>query len=592
MVDYRKDMEEAISTDLISRRDLLALGMLAAIPGGWLLDADPAVGAPASNASAMRALDRFIAGYCAAMNAPGLTLGLANANGPIRVSAYGYVDLAAKTPVSTSHLFEIGSITKSFAALIVLQLHEEGKIDLHAPIRDHLPWLAIETDFGEVLVHHLLTHSSGMPDDAPVFPIRPGRRPRQAFKPGSQFHYSNWGYDVLGHLIETIDRRSWPAAVAERILKPIGMSDTAPSITSTVRPRIAQSYTPLHDDRPTPRIAPLVPAGNLTVEAAAGSIASTPKDMALYMQMILNRGVIRGGRIISEESFRLFTTPYIAAPSFGPGASYGYGIAIDRLDGHVRLRHTGGMVSFMSAIHMDLDAGTGAFASINAQLGYRPNPVVELALRLLRSDMEHTKPPAIPAYDESAKVDAAESYPGVYSTEGGRRLEVAADGDRLLLVLAGERVPLQQTDPDVFIADHAGFDLFPLVFERDPHFVPKDSTDTSRGSIFALAYGADLYVASRHQDQLVLEPSPDLDRYVGKYYSEDPWHGTVRVVQRQRQLWLDGTDPLTPIGDNLFRVGAQPSSPDVAEFSGWVKEIPYLLFYDGGDFRRIGEANS
>jgi CubicO group peptidase (beta-lactamase class C family) len=587
-----KNMEKAMSTDLINRRDLVALGMLAAIPGGWLLDAKPAVGAPSSNASGMRALDRFIAGYCAAMNAPGLTLGLANANGPIRVSAYGYVDLAAKTPVSTSHLFEIGSITKSFVALIVLQLHEEGKIDLHAPIRDHLPWLAIETDFGEVLVHHLLTHSSGMPDDAPVIPIRPGRRPRQAFKPGSQFLYSNWGYDVLGHLIATIDRRPWPAAVAERILKPVGMSDTAPSITSAMRARIAQSYMPLHDDRPTPRLGPLVPAGNLTVEAAAGSIASTPADMALYMQMILNRGVIRGGRIISEDSFRLFTTPYIAAPSFGPGASYGYGIAIDKLDGHVRLRHTGGMVSFMSAIQMDLDSGTGAFASINAQLGYRPNPVAELALRLLRSDIEHTKPPAIPAYDESAKVDAAESYAGVYTSAGGRRLEVTADADRLFLILAGGRAPLQQADPDIFIADHAGFDLFPLVFERDPHFVPKDSTDTSKGSIIAIAYGSDRYVASRYKDQIVLEPSPDLDRYVGKFYSEDPWHGTVRVVQRQRQLWLDGTDPLTPIGDNLFRVGAQPTSPEVAEFSGWIGEIPHLLFYDGGDFRRIGEANS
>ncbi len=585
-------MEEAMSTDLINRRELLALGILAAIPGGLLLDAGPAVGAPASDASAVRELDRFIAGYCAAMNAPGLTLGLANAKGPIRISVYGYVDLAARTPVSPSHLFEIGSITKSFAALIMLQLHEEGKIDLHGPILDYLPWLAMETEFGEVLVHHLLTHTSGMPDDAPLFPIRTGRRPRQAFKPGSQFYYSNWGYDVLGHLIETIDRRSWPAAVAERILKPIGMSDTAPSITSTVRPRIAQSYMPLHDDRPIPRRGPLVPAGNLTVVTAAGSIASTPGDMALYMQMILNRGVIRGGRIISDESFRLFTTPYIAAPSFGPGASYGYGIAIDNLDGHVRLRHTGGMVSFMSAIQMDLDAGTGAFASINAQLGYRPNPVAQLALKLLRSRLEHTEPPAIPAYDESAKVDAAESYAGVYMSADGRRLEVAADADRLLLILAGGRVPLQQADPDTFIADHAGFDLFPLVFERDPHFVPKNSTDTSKGTIIALAYGSDRYVDSRYHDQVVLEPSPDLDRYVGKYYSEDPWHGTVRVVQRQRRLWLDGTDPLTPIGDNLFRVGAQPWSPEVAEFSGWAKEVPHLLFYDGGDFRRIGEAST
>jgi CubicO group peptidase (beta-lactamase class C family) len=106
----------------------------------------------------MHALDRFIAGYCEAMNAPGLTLGLAGAEGPLRAASYGYADLAAKIPVSPSHLFEIGSITKSFVALVILQLHEEGKVDLQAPIHGYLPWLAMETDFGDILIHHLLTH--------------------------------------------------------------------------------------------------------------------------------------------------------------------------------------------------------------------------------------------------------------------------------------------------------------------------------------------------------------------------------------------------------------------------------------------------
>jgi CubicO group peptidase (beta-lactamase class C family) len=104
----------------MTRRDMLALGALTLMPLELLSELTHAAPAPASNA--MRTLDRFIAGYCAAMNAPGLTLGLANAEGPIRVASYGYVDIAAKTPVTTSHLFEIGSITKSFVALAILQL--------------------------------------------------------------------------------------------------------------------------------------------------------------------------------------------------------------------------------------------------------------------------------------------------------------------------------------------------------------------------------------------------------------------------------------------------------------------------------------
>ena len=256
----------------MSRRDVFALGLLAAIPAAMLPEFARA--ATAANPASMRVLDKFIAGYCDAMNAPGMTLGLAAADGPLRTSSYGHVDVAAKIPVSPSHLFEIGSISKSFVAMVVLQLHDEGKVDLQAPIHSYLPWLSMQTNFGEILIHHLLTHSSGMPDDPPLFPNSPQRRPRQALKPGSEFHYCNWGYDVLGRLIETVDSRPWSAAVTERIFKPLGMSDTVPTITSAVRSRIAQSYMPLHDDRPYPRHGALAPAGNLAVEFAAGSIAS------------------------------------------------------------------------------------------------------------------------------------------------------------------------------------------------------------------------------------------------------------------------------------------------------------------------------
>jgi D-alanyl-D-alanine carboxypeptidase len=588
--------------DSMNRRDILALGLLAAIPGGLLPEFAHA--ASTANPATMRELDRFIAGYIEAMNAPGLTLGLTGADGPIRASSYGYVDLAAKIPVSPSHLFEIGSITKSFVAITVLQLHDEGKVDLQAPILSYLPWLAMETDFGEILVHHLLTHSSGMPDDSPLFPSSRGRRPRQAYKPGSDFHYCNWGYDVLGRLIETVDRRSWAAAVTERILKPVGMTDSVPTITSAVRSRIAQSYTPLHDDRPYPRHGALVPAGNLAVEFAAGSIASTPKDMGLYMQMILNRGEARGRRVISEEGFKLFSTRHIAAPPFGPSAGYGYGIAVDTLDGHVRLKHTGGMVSFMSAMHLDLDSRLGAFASVNAQLGYRPNPVVQLALQLLRAEREHAKQPAIPEFDPALKVADAQSYSGVYTAGDGRRIEVKHQAERLLLISEGRTIPLQQSDDGSFTADHPGFNLFPIVFERaadpaapaaspaSPAAPAANAADAPKPAIIALSCGSNWFARAGYKGEAPLKPLPALAKYVGKYYTENPWDGVIRVVQRQGQLWANGTDPLIPIGNHLFRIGEEASSPEVVEFDEAVNEEFNLLWFSGVQFRRIEDDNS
>jgi hypothetical protein len=379
--------------------------------------------------------------------------------------------------------------------------------------------------------------------------------------------------------------------VTERILKPVGMLDTAPTITSTVRPRIAQSYVPLHDDRPYPRHGALAPAGNLAVEFAAGSIASTPKDMSMYMQMLLNRGVIRGRRIISEESFKLFSTRHIDAPPFGPQAGYGYGIAVDTLDGHVRLKHTGGMVSFMSAMHLDLDARLGAFASINAQLGYRPNPVVQLALQLMRAEKEHAKPPAIPDFDAAAKVESAENYSGAYTSGEGRRLEVKSDSDRLKLTVDGHTIALQQSDNGTFLADYPGLDLFPIVFERAAEVAAHDAADKPKAAIIALAYGPDWFARAGYQGQTPLKASAELAKYAGMYYSENPWNGVIRVVQRQGQLWLGGTEPLTPIGNHLFRVGARPSSPGIAEFAEWTEQRPNFLWFDGVQFRRVGDAN-
>src|SRR5262249_42468681 len=128
-------------------------------------------------------------------------------------------------------------------------------------------------------------------------------------------------------------------------------------------------------DRPYPRNGRLVEAAGFFSDSAAGSVSSTAKDMGKYMAMIVNKGMGPKGRIISEEAFAKFSTAYIKAEDFSPTSSYGYGIAVDTLDQHKILRHTGGMISFMSAIQMDLEEGVGVFASINAQQGYRPNPV-------------------------------------------------------------------------------------------------------------------------------------------------------------------------------------------------------------------------
>jgi len=510
-------------------------------------------------------LDEFIGRYMQAMNAPGLTLALANKKGLVRTAGFGYSDVEMKTPVTPELLFEIGSITKSFVALTLLQLREEGKVNFEKPILDYLPWLPIETNYGAISIHHLLTHSSGLPDALSLFLSDPRARHAQGFKPGEHFHYCNLGFSALGYLIQKLDGRPWPEAVKARIFAPLGMTSTRAIINDRTKAGRARSYVPFYGENTYPRSGRLTRAPEIVFDDAAGSITSTPGDMALYLQMLLNRGQ----RIVSEASFAAFSTPYIEAPEFSPTAFYGYGIGVDKLDGHTILRHTGGMVSFASSIHVDLDGGVAAFASINAMQGYRPTPVTQFAVQLMNG--KRPVSPALPGTD----ISDASDYVGVYTTGNGRKLEVMADSGRLSLLSGAAAIPLEQTGGDTFVTSAPGWEHFPLLFGR------------TQGHVVELAYGSDWYTNARYQGTRSYPEPAELLAFAGFYQSESAWSGSVRIVLRKGSLWADGATLLQPIGNALFRMGDETWGPDTAEFHYVVEGKAQLLKLNGADYWRV-----
>jgi D-alanyl-D-alanine carboxypeptidase len=578
----RERMRRIASETELTRRAVLSLATASTVAAG-VASAARAVATPASVAapgSTPPALERFIADYMRVMNAPGMTLGLASREGTVATAAYGLADLEARAPVTTSHLFEIGSITKSFVGLVVLGLQEEGKLDVEHPILRYLPSLPVDASFGEIQIHHLLTHTSGMPDDTPVWPSDPTRRAKQSLPPGWVFHYCNWGYQVLGHLIEKIEGVAWLTSVRRRILAPLGMNDTGP-IANATRSRLVRSYVPFFDDRPYPKDGPLAPARGITYLPADGGIASTALDMTRYMQMLLNRGAGPRGRVVSPAAFERFMTKYVKAPEFGPNASYGYGIGIDDVDGHMRLRHTGGMGSFMSAMQLDLDAGFGAFASINAMQGYRPNPVVQYAIQLMRRSAEGAPAPAPPAADAAFAVAHPEDYVGTYTSPAGRRFQIVVDAGRLVLVDGPTHIPLQALlEGDQFVAIHPRYETFPLVFGRDPPSSEAEPGVAARPLVIDLGHGADWYAHARFKGDRREAPAPSLSPFVGTY---SDGRNVTRVVIRRGQLWLDGATKLVTIGDGVFRIGDKASSPGATlEFRRIVDGRAQLLFAGDG----------
>ncbi|HEV2853788.1 MAG TPA: serine hydrolase [Thermoanaerobaculia bacterium] len=551
-----------------------ARGVLGAQGPGAAPPADTT--AKGDTSPALRALDAFVERHRKEWGLPGLTLGLAGRQGTVAVRTYGHADIKTGLPLTPQNLFEIGSISKSFVGLTLLQLREEGKLDLNRPVREYLPWLRIESQYAPITVHHLLTHSSGLPGPLtlPSIPLW------TAHAPGEQFHYCNMGYYILGLLIETLDKRPLRESLRTRVLQPLGMTTSEPVISQDIRPRLPVSYWPLYDDRPFQRHGPIVEAPYLVMDNAAGCIASTPGDMALYMRMLLNRGRLPQGRLISEESFALFTRPAIAAPSFGEKSGYGYGIAIQPVEGRTLLRHTGGMVSFSSALQVDLDAGFGAFASVNASLaGYRPNAVAAYALSVLRAEAEKRPLPPMPALEDPYKVTNAADYAGTYtSPEGSRKLVIVADGELLKLMHEGEAVVLERVGPDDFYVSQPALERFPLSFGR--------MENGTNPAVIEVSHGGDWYAGERYTGPRTFEAPSEWRSYAGHYRNEDPWAGSFFVVVRKGRLWLGG-DPLVPLGPGLFRIGEEEHEPNRIRFEDTVNGKALRAVVSGTEYRRV-----
>ncbi|HEX8187785.1 MAG TPA: serine hydrolase domain-containing protein, partial [Pyrinomonadaceae bacterium] len=463
----------------------------------------------------------------------------------------------AAAPVRPETLFEVGSISKSFAAVALLQMLDEGRVDLHRPVVEYLPWLKLGQRHGAVTAHHLLSHTSGLPG-APLLPESVAVGLETFFKPGEKFVYSNIGYLLLGLLVEALDRRPFADALAARVLKPLGMNSSSPLVSNSLRARMAVGYAPEFEDRPFPLRGRLAEAAWIEVDTAAGGVASTSTDMVAYMRMLLNRGAGAGRRLISENSFGLLTRPVVKAPFRGEEASYAYGLWVSQnKEGATHLRHTGGMVAFSSSLDADLTNGVAAFASVNASLGgYRPVAVTKYALELLNAERAGREPPAPPAAPPPPdEVKNAADYAGTYAARDGRQLVLRAEGGRLLLTNKGGAVALERSGgPDSFIVKHPEFELFRLVFTREG------------GKVVEAGHGPDWYTNDRYKGPRAFEYPKEWEACAGRYRHESAWYGSTRVVLRRGALWLEGEQELVALPDGSFSIGPPEETAERVRF--------------------------
>jgi CubicO group peptidase (beta-lactamase class C family) len=541
--------------------------------------AEIVTGNPAALDEVLSLIDQYVERLMQEQGMPGLALAITDREGLLGTRNYGFADLGAQTAVDDDTLFEIGSIGKSFTAICLLQLAEEGIVDLDAPVTNYLPWFAVRSQYAPITIHHLLTHTAGIIDGSD-FPLDPrfevwALRDTDAATPGERCRYSNVGYKALGLLLEAVTDKPYAEIVRERVLDPLDMTHSAGAITYDQRRRLAVGYVPFYDDRPWRAAHGVAPAPWLETNTGDGCLSATAVDLAIYLRMLLNEGVGPNGRILSPESFARMRAPHT---EISPDVPYGYGLVVVEEDGRQLIGHGGDMVGYTSSMFGDVDAGIGVTVLGNGMAGL--SPVAEFALQIVVAARAGQPIPPLPPLEPETEV---EDFAGIYHGDTADLTVEAADG-RLTLIAGSERIALEPVRvpmiPDAFIADHPDFAIFPLRFGRD-----------ATGSVVELAHGGDWYATDYFEGARTFETPPEWAAYTGHYRSWNPWVSNFRIVTRKADLLQVGPSgreqTLHPEGDD-FRVGDDPDSPERISFDTIVEgEALRARLAGGADYYRF-----
>jgi CubicO group peptidase (beta-lactamase class C family) len=513
---------------------------------------------------------------------PGYALALTDRRATIAFQAYGHTDLARTGVPTEATLYEIGSIGKSFTAIVLSQLAAEGKVDLQAPIADQLPLWRIPSEFAPVTPHHLLTHTSGLDGGsdhvpAPEYELWHMRNSRLMIAPNVRFIYSNLGYKALGLLIEHVTGTPYADVVRERIFEPLRLTNAEGAITHDTRLRLAPGYAYRYDDRPRLRRHGWVPATWLETNTGDGCIAMSAPDLVTYLRALLNHGKAdTGDRILTDEQFATFLRPHTRET---PVPTYGYGIECEEQEGIEYIKHEGGMIGYLSAMMGDLKSGFGVVVLNNAYGS--PDKLASFALRTLVAASAGEALPALPPSAIDALPENLEDYPGTYTGTG--QIHVVAGNNGLELHRGEERIPLTWSGRgDAFVADHPDFELFPVTFVRDED-----------GTITEFVNGPAWFTAGEVAEARNDEVPAQWHGFTGHYRSYNPWGASLRILIRKDALYASigrGVEvPLKPTGDEAsFLVSTEFSADEILTFTPIYEGRALALRLDNGtEFTRV-----
>lgn len=403
-------------------------------------------------------LENFVFEKMAQTKLPGVSGAIVKGEEIVWVRGFGLRDLEHGLPATPQTLYSIGSLTKSFTAVSIMQLAEQGKLSLDDPVSSYLPFNI--TPHGEpIRIWHLLTHSSGIPalayaenviggvtgaggkwlpianvDDMLTFLADAGDW--VLAKPGERWFYLNEGYILLSGIIEKVSGLPYRDYVAQRIFAPLGMTRSFfHKADIDADADAAVPYVTTQEGKRLPSTYPYAISGD-------GGIISNVLDLAKYVQIYLRGGEGENGRFLSPESITAMQTPRIPHPMqdnpFGPFA-YGYGLGIlPNFLGETLVAHSGS-VGTATAFMGFLPARQLGILLLANGSGYPLGSMGQYGLALM---LGHD-PEQLPVVQRQRRLS---ELAGEYTTyKGTMRRTVRKSGDFLLLEAKDNHGTVAQT---------------------------------------------------------------------------------------------------------------------------------------------------
>ncbi|KPK83507.1 MAG: hypothetical protein AMS27_12625 [Bacteroides sp. SM23_62_1] len=359
------------------------------------------------------------------LHVPGATISLVRDGEILYLKGYGLANAEQGLPVDPSRTpFFVASVSKLFTATAVMQLVEQGKLDLSEDVNHYLTAFKIDDNFPQpVTIANLLTHTGGFEERSLILAafsksdmlsreeyLTLGKQPR-VLPPGRYISYSNYGYTLLGYLVEEVSGTPFEQYVDEQILGPLDMQSSSFSYPDSLMSRLAISHLYAQDTwKPLPVLYANV--------GPAGALISTASDVANFMIMHLQNGVFRDKVLMQNETaIQMHHQLFTQHPRL-PGWCYGF--YEEEINGRRLIQHGGDINNYASLLVLIPEENVGLFMVINGGKGL----VFKFRENVLKRFMDHYYPSRI--FDQSDEevfyMDDIKRFSGVYRLNRYSRL--------------------------------------------------------------------------------------------------------------------------------------------------------------------------